>query len=251
MTRRTPIATSGRAGSIGTARTQERVLRIVFQPYVDGRGRLHEASAVHAVVRRGEWQSEAVAYATPLSDVPAGAPSVREMSLAEVVDRADQSVSLVTIDPDLPDPDIVAAARARKADPIGALKADVAARLAAKPARGAGIDTPKTTEGRAGSRTVAAPVAAARGVSASGLSEVTPSPQPPAPRAQRATAGLENAPDKADATDRIKTDPRLQSAGQEIERTAREAVGSVPDLKPKIGATVHSARFPATVMEDN
>src|SRR3546814_9966684 len=38
------------------ARTREKVLRIVFQPYIDERGRLHEKSAIHAVVASGEWQ---------------------------------------------------------------------------------------------------------------------------------------------------------------------------------------------------
>ena len=45
-------------------RTQEKVLRIVFQPYIDERGRLHEASAVHAVVARGEWQQQALMQAS-------------------------------------------------------------------------------------------------------------------------------------------------------------------------------------------
>src|SRR3546814_17980750 len=36
------------------ARTREKVLRIVFQPYIDERGRLHEKSAIHAVVASGE-----------------------------------------------------------------------------------------------------------------------------------------------------------------------------------------------------
>lgn len=56
-------AEAGRATRLASgdaARTQERVLRIVFQPYIDDRGRLHEASAVHTVVARGEWQQQAL-----------------------------------------------------------------------------------------------------------------------------------------------------------------------------------------------
>ena len=43
------------------ARTRERVLRIVFQPYIDERGRLHEATAVHAVVASGDWEQQVFA----------------------------------------------------------------------------------------------------------------------------------------------------------------------------------------------
>src|SRR3546814_355923 len=47
---------TARIAAADPARTREKVLRIVFQPYIDERGRLHEASAVRAVVANGEWQ---------------------------------------------------------------------------------------------------------------------------------------------------------------------------------------------------
>src|SRR3546814_9412180 len=49
---------TARIAAADPARTREKVLRIVFQPYIDERGRLHEASAVRAVVANGEWRSE-------------------------------------------------------------------------------------------------------------------------------------------------------------------------------------------------
>lgn len=71
-------------------RTQERVLRIVFQPYIDAQGRLHEASAIHAVVQSGEWQQQALASATAIPDRNARAMVPAPISLAEAVDRADR-----------------------------------------------------------------------------------------------------------------------------------------------------------------
>lgn len=54
------LASSGgqgvrRAVSTPQRRTGEKVLRIMFPAYIDDRGRLHEASAVHAVVADGDW----------------------------------------------------------------------------------------------------------------------------------------------------------------------------------------------------
>lgn len=54
------LASSGgqgnaRAVNVPQRRTGEKVLRIMFPAYIDDRGRLHEASAVHAVVADGDW----------------------------------------------------------------------------------------------------------------------------------------------------------------------------------------------------
>src|SRR3546814_3140052 len=68
-------------------RTREKVLRIVFQPYIDERGRLHEKSAIHAVVASGEWQ-QSLAQTVPSNarlDYALGVPE----SLADAVDRVD------------------------------------------------------------------------------------------------------------------------------------------------------------------
>src|SRR3546814_1658317 len=61
-------------------------------------------------------------------------------TLADAVDRVDPpGGTLAAVDPDMPDPAVVAAARTRNPDPVEAIKADVATRLAPKTgsARGA------------------------------------------------------------------------------------------------------------------
>ena len=89
-------------------RTQEKVLRIVFQPYIDERGRLHEASAVHAVVARGEWQQQALMQASLPPRRTAAAASALPESLADAVDRADPPLEgLAVADPNAPDRGVV------------------------------------------------------------------------------------------------------------------------------------------------
>ncbi len=117
-----------RPGPGDPARTRERVLRIVFQPYIDERGRLHEATAVHAVVASGDWQ-QAFVSTRASTRAPGGVTGF--VSLADAVDQADPPQGVDTArTAGLPAPDTVAAARARKADPLGAIKADVSDRLA-------------------------------------------------------------------------------------------------------------------------
>lgn len=43
-------------GSMPLGRTGERVLRIVFFPYIDAQGLLHDRAVVHAVVESSGWQ---------------------------------------------------------------------------------------------------------------------------------------------------------------------------------------------------
>lgn len=131
---RAEVIQPARLAAADAGRTQEKVLRIVFQPYIDERGRLHEASAVHAVVARGEWQQQALMQASLPPRRTAAASALPE-SLADAVDRADPPLEgLAAVDPNAPDPAAVAAARARKPDaapdPISAIKADVRTRLA-------------------------------------------------------------------------------------------------------------------------
>lgn len=102
------------------ARTHERVLRIVFQPYIDERGRLHEATAVHAVVQSGDWQE---AFSQRNVSAVTGL-----VSLADAVDRADPPRPAAA--DVLPPPEAVAAARARKANVGTTTKTDAPDRLA-------------------------------------------------------------------------------------------------------------------------
>ena len=110
-------------------RSNERVLRIVFPAYVDEHGRLHEASAVHAVISQGEWLTWTDESAAAARNAMTAAPEMP--SLAEAM--SSKEAAPLEVDPNLPDPAIVAAARARKVDPVAAIKADVSQRLKPSP----------------------------------------------------------------------------------------------------------------------
>src|SRR3546814_13747850 len=80
------------------ARTREKVLRIVFQPYIDERGRLHEASAVRAVVANGEWQQALGQAVVPSARLSYGSGSPE--TLADAVARVDPpGGTLAAVDP--------------------------------------------------------------------------------------------------------------------------------------------------------
>lgn len=225
-------------------RTQERVLRIVFQPYIDVRGRLHEASAVHAVVQSGEWQQEAIAFSAPLPDRNAGVDAAGEESLAEIIDRADPMMGgTAATDPNLPEPAAVAAARARRADPIKAIQDDVAARLAPKTGRTPGV--PASSPERA-AHAPAVDNSASTPVKSGASSTATGS----------ATSGSVAAPKTAsgsEAQDRIKSSPEFQARAAEVESSARQAgqVGALPPSASAVKTTVQAPGFPASVPEEN
>jgi conjugal transfer pilus assembly protein TraV len=95
------------------ARSQERVLRIVFPAQIDGAGRLHEQTAVHAVVERGEWQRALASSAVATTPAQVQAATGGDTLLA-AVDRADPPVVMEdssVADPDMPSAAAVAAAR--------------------------------------------------------------------------------------------------------------------------------------------
>ena len=126
MTTPAPMADRSAAAA---SRTREKVLRVVFQPYIDDRGRLHEATAVHTVVQSAMAGTGARrCHADPRPQRLRHAPT--DVSLADAVDReAPGYLDIAAIDPNLPDPAVVAAARARRPDPVEAIKADVQTRL--------------------------------------------------------------------------------------------------------------------------
>ena len=118
------------------ARSQERVLRIVFAAQIDGAGRLHEQTAVHAVVERGEWQRALASNAVATTPAQVQAATGGDTLLA-AVDRADPPVMMEdssVADPDMPSAAAVAAARVQ-ADPVGDIKDQVARRLSKTPRR--------------------------------------------------------------------------------------------------------------------
>lgn len=226
-------------------RTQEKVLRIVFQPYIDERGRLHEASAVHAVVARGEWQQQALMQASLPPRRTAAASALPEL-LADAVDRADPPLDgFAAADPNAPDPAAVAAARARKPDaapdPISAIKADVRTRLAprAQAASGSGTAAALSHSPPAAASSVLPPPS---GASTGG----SPEAKAPVPPPAAGVAGTE-------AAARVKADPRYQAVANGAAKGARDAAAAqagVQAAPAAIAPTVKAANFPAAVQED-
>ena len=238
--RQTALAAGSPSGS-AAPRTREKVLRIVFQPFIDEQGRLHEATAVHTVVQ-AEWQAQALADAAPLPDRNAPATPVT-LSLADELDRQPGSAG-EAFDPNLPDPAVVAAARARRADPIAEIKADVASRLTPRTAhrRLAAARSPAPRRTVPSTRTTAA---SSPGSAAAGVSPPVPPASMPAtapPRVPPATqAG-------ADAVARVKDAAGYRLAGERAQTAGRDANGPAAPVRrePAIGAP----SFPAAVPED-
>ncbi|MDE2406231.1 MAG: TraV family lipoprotein [Sphingomonadales bacterium] len=248
------VASTGQGASappIDARRTQERVLRIVFQPYIDERGRLHEVTAVHAVVQSGEWQQQLLANATAIPDRNAVAVAPPN-SLADAVDRAELvDRAAGGVDPNLPDPAVVAAARARAADPVKAIKDDVEARLAPRAGRNPAQPAAEASKRRAETRSVggAAPVAPATDDNAAATRR--------APTVQTETAvAPANAPKStagAEAAARVKasTEYRTHAAQTESDAKAAALTGTVPTPESRAQPTVRAAGFPAAVPEEN
>jgi conjugal transfer pilus assembly protein TraV len=247
---RTAVASPRRMPvSIGEAgRTREKVLRIVFQPYIDERGRLHEASAVHAVVAQGEWQQQAIAEASGLSSRNERAAAYAGETLADAVDHAE--TERLSSAEGLPDPAAVVAARARMtADPVASIKSDVAARLTPRP------------DARA-RRKVAATPAQPGSAPVSPAEPTAPPAAAPAPPARAVpsvpqAAAVPGAPAKttagAEAAARVKADSRYQAVASQAQDGARAAAtgAQAPDLRPVLKPTVSSAPFPGAVAEEN
>ncbi|MCW2351787.1 TraV family lipoprotein [Sphingobium sp. B12D2B] len=240
---------SGPAAPLDAHRTQERVLRIIFQPYIDERGRLHETSAVHAVVQRGEWQQQALADTTAIPDRNAQASGAEPVSLADAVERADlATIQPGDVDPNLPDPAAVAAARARRADPVKAIQDDVAARLTPRAGRTPGEPAIGITKRRVETKSVGG---------------VLPSPQrgetkPPVGAQttkpiQDATVSPAPTTEAAEALSRVKASPELRDKAARGESDARTAgqTGAVTATNAKARATVRAAGFPASIPEEN
>lgn len=117
-------------------RTRERVLRIVFPAQIDAEGRLHEQSAIHAVVERGEWAETLAGSAVATSPQEVAAAAGRDTLLAAVERAEPPMIETLPVDPDLPSADAVALARAQgnggeiqASDPVGDIKDQVARTL--------------------------------------------------------------------------------------------------------------------------
>jgi conjugal transfer pilus assembly protein TraV len=251
------IAVGPVAAPADTGRTEERVLRIVFQPYIDDRGRLHEASVVHAVVEAGQWRQEAVVTATAIPPRGVASASRASETLAEAVDRADPPSALVSsTDPNLPDPAAVASARARKTDPVAAIRAVVAARLGPKasrtPVRGAEQRDPATQAVAAEGTLAPRPASAPPQSQALQSSAIGSSANAAAPRSSGQGMSATQPSTAAEAQARVKADARYRARAAEIKPSARQHGGATvrPGTDPVVKQTVQAAAFPTAVTED-
>jgi conjugal transfer pilus assembly protein TraV len=240
-------------------RTQEKVLRIVFMPYVDEDGRLHESSAVRAVVETGDWRRAIVAGTGPAIAANTIDATRPQSSLAEIVEGSEAEVAAAAAN--LPDPAAIEAARARRDDPIGAIKSEVAARLAPKagsaPSRASG-SAPATvarspSEGSSGA--VPGPMTAASGEESLAPALVPEADEATAPAPADVKGTLSGVQPNAQATaavERVKTDQRYVEAARKAEARAREAAtgNGASDPKPGVKAAVKSASFPGAIAED-
>ena len=218
------------------ARSQERVLRIVFPAQIDGAGRLREQTAIHAVVQRGEWQRELASNVVATTPAEVATATGGDTLLA-AVDRADPPITGDTdgVDPDMPSAAAVAAARA-PADPVGDIKDQVARQLARNPRRMPVSTTPVYRTPRA---PVASPAASAARV-------------PAAPQARTATTQAGRAPKSItpspSAPSRPATAPTATSAitvpahATQEGRTALAAVSANPSVRSGLARAEPEAR---------
>ncbi|HEX7855091.1 MAG TPA: type IV conjugative transfer system lipoprotein TraV [Sphingobium sp.] len=247
----TQTATTGQRvplGRVDARRTQERVLRIVFQPYIDRQGRLHEASAIHAVVQRGEWEQQVRASATVIPGWNAQAVAAAPLSLADAVDRADPGgVDVSAIDPNLPDAAVVSAARARAADPVAAIKSDVAARLVPKVGRTPLQSIERATRAGVTVQNAGAPVRPAAPQAAS-IAITNPLQNRGNAADAQGAAPILRAKSGSDAVARVKASPEYQAGAEQPGQAATPGVDSAQAVTGK--ATQRAAGFPSTVPED-
>ncbi|MBW6532731.1 conjugal transfer protein [Sphingomonas sp. RRHST34] len=228
------------------ARSQERVLRIVFPAQIDAAGRLREQTAIHAVVQRGEWQRELASNAVATTPAEVASAAGGDTLLA-AVDRADPPITGDTdmgMDPDMPSAAAVAAARA-PVDPVGNIKDQVARQLARNPRRMPASTTPVYRQSRAPIAVPAAPTSG-RAITP------TPRPSPTAPQARTATTQAIGTPKPAtpspSAPARPATAPTATSAitvpthATQAGRTALAAVGANPAIRAGLARVEPEAR---------
>jgi conjugal transfer pilus assembly protein TraV len=222
--------------AIAPARSQERVLRIVFPAQIDGAGRLHEQTAVHAVVERGEWQRALASNAVATTPAQVQAATGSDTLLA-AVDRADPPVVMedsAAVDPDMPSAAAVAAARVQ-ADPVGDIKDQVARRLSKAPRRLSGSPsalrspTAVTYGSTSAAPTPSAPVAVGRITSP----KSPPSPGPARPgvtSTSAVTAPKFVTPAGRTAIAAVGANPAIRAGLSRAEPEAREAAKTASPL---------------------
>lgn len=164
-------------------RTRERVLRIVFPAQIDASGRLHEQTAVHAVVERGEWSEALAGNAVAGTAEEVAAAAGRDTLLAAVERAEPPMIETLAVDPDLPTPEAVAMARAQgnggevqSSDPVGDIKDQVARSLTTPRRTRAAPSTPKPQRQAQPKPVAQAP--ATQPAPATPLSSASPAPAP-------------------------------------------------------------------------
>ena len=116
--------------AVEPVRSNEKVLRIVFPAHIDASGRFREASAIHAVVERGQWMAAGQVQAVPVRTSAVQAPAAMGEQLAMATPPASPPVTrslgeLASSAPEVRFPDPVAAIDAENA----AADADAVARV--------------------------------------------------------------------------------------------------------------------------
>ena len=241
------------------SRTREKVLRIVFMPFVDEDGRLHEASAVRTVVETGDWKRAVVAGNRPAIAADVVGASRPQPSIAEIVDGAEAAVASAASN--LPDPAAIEAARARRDDPIGAIKSEVDARLAPRagiaPSRAPGSAPATVARSPSEGSALAGPeqmnAASGKGSTVRSRGPNASGSNGPGPVDFKGThSAVQPTPEATAAVGRVKADPRYVEAAGDAEARARDATtgsrASVPE--PVVKPTVKSASFPGAIAED-
>ena len=137
-----PVEPGFQKTALNTTRSGDRVLRIVFPAQIDGEGRLHEQTAVHAVVEQADWRQASAETLVATSREQVAAATGGETLLAAVVRGDPPATDDAQPDANAPSAAAVAAARAKgpgtrraASDPIGDIKDQVARRVASRPQR--------------------------------------------------------------------------------------------------------------------
>jgi len=236
-------------------RTRERVLRIVFPAQIDASGRLHEQTAVHAVVERGEWSEALAGNAVAGTAEEVAAAAGRDTLLAAVERAEPPMIETLAVDPDLPTPEAVAMARAQgnggevqSSDPVGDIKDQVARSLTTPRRTRAAPSTPKPQRQAQPKPVAQAP--ATQPAPATPLSSASPAPAPKdGVAAQPVVAGpMISVPQHATAKGKaaiaaVEADPAIRGALGRAEPEARAAAkeasplpvmraGSFPGVQP-------------------
>lgn len=215
------------------ARSQERVLRIVFPAQIDAAGRLHEQTAVHAVVERGDWQHALASSAVATTPAQVRAATGGDTLLA-AIDRADQPLVAdddAGIDPDMPTAAAVAAARAQ-ADPVGDIKDQVARRLSRMP-------RPRVPVAPAARAAIAAPATARPATPTPVAVGMKTAPKPlPSSAPVRPVAAATSAPVAISATSGMAVPKYATPAG----RAALASVAGNPAIRSGIARAEPEAR---------